>query len=110
MPSGPPSSARHRARCNSAALAEEYALAFFPAAMAFFEATKMRLPPTPCSFMILNASRATRKYPFARTVGFVSHIYTRVFAMRGGEEGRVVEDAMYTPPKCRILGRDAVYI
>src|ERR671912_183785 len=45
MRSGPPSSARHRAKCNSAAFAEEYADAFFPAAMEFFEATKTRLPP-----------------------------------------------------------------
>jgi hypothetical protein len=43
----PPSSARHRARCNSAAFAEEYADAFLPAAMEFLEATKTRLPPTP---------------------------------------------------------------
>ena len=45
IPSGPPSSARHRARCSEAALADEYAAALAPATSAFFDATKTIDPP-----------------------------------------------------------------
>ena len=45
IPCGPPSSARQRARCSEAALADEYAAAFAPATSAFFDATKTTEPP-----------------------------------------------------------------
>ena len=61
MPSAPPSSARQRARCSSAAFADEYAAAFLPATSAFLEATKTIEPPRPCERSTRNASRATRK-------------------------------------------------
>ncbi len=45
IPLQPPSSARHRARCSSAALADEYAAAFLPATIEFLEAMKTIEPP-----------------------------------------------------------------
>ena len=61
IPCAPPSSARQRARCSEAALADEYAAAFAPATSAFFEPTKTIEPPRPCSISTRNASRAARK-------------------------------------------------
>src|SRR5215208_4022428 len=101
MRSDPPSSARHRARCSSAAFAEEYALAFLPAAIAFLEATKIRLPPLPCSLMRRKASRETRKYPFARTAWFLSHISTLVSSMGALEARPALETTTSTPPYSR---------
>ena len=49
IPAPPPSSARQRARCSSAAFADEYAAAFLPATSAFLEAMKTIEPPTSCS-------------------------------------------------------------
>src|SRR3954449_11619541 len=46
IPAAPPSSARHRARCSSAAFADEYAAAFLPATSAFFDATHPPPPPS----------------------------------------------------------------
>src|SRR6267378_798772 len=69
----PPSSARQRARCASAALAVEYAAAFLPATSAFLLATKTRLPPRPCACKSRKPSRATRKYPVASTFQFLFH-------------------------------------
>ncbi len=45
MPCLPPSSARQRARCSEAALADEYAAALAPATSAFLEPTKTIAPP-----------------------------------------------------------------
>src|SRR5215472_4987812 len=85
MPDAPPSSARQRARCSSAAFAAEYAAAFFPAAMLFFEATKTSDPPVPCAFHVWNAARETRKYPVASTPMLRCHSAIVVSSM-GAEE------------------------
>ena len=61
IPAAPPSSARQRARCSSAAFADEYAAAFLPATSAFFDATNTIDPPRSCARRIPNASRPTRK-------------------------------------------------
>ena len=45
IPAAPPSSARQRARCNSAALAELYAAPSALAIKAFFELMNTTLPP-----------------------------------------------------------------
>jgi hypothetical protein len=86
-------------------LAEEYAPAFLPAAMAFLEATKTRLPPTPCSFMMRKAPRATRKYPFASTAWFLSHISTLVSSMGALEASPALETTTSTPPYSRTARR-----
>jgi hypothetical protein len=61
MPSPPPSSARQRARCSSAAFADEYAAAFLPATTAFFEAMNTIEPPVSCCLSTRKDARATRK-------------------------------------------------
>ena len=99
IPNCPPSSARQRARCASAALAVEYAAAFLPATSAFLLATKTRLPPRPCASKSRKPSRATRKYPVASTFQFLFHSAKLVSVIDALDASPALLTNTSTPPK-----------
>src|ERR1700749_355322 len=98
MPATPPSSAKHRARCSSAALADEYAAAFLPATSAFLEATKIREPPVRWAFRARKASSDTRKYPVPRIEWLRFHSSRLVSSIDAEEAMPALETTMSTPP------------